>query len=92
MVDQPTPPARPHRRRRVFMWVILAINALFVIWIISGFIATAETTCTGMTGEELASCQGAEGWGKGIAVVLIIMLWAFVDVILGVLYIVTRRR
>jgi hypothetical protein len=74
------------------MWVILAVNALFVVWIVSGLATTAESTCGGLTGVELADCQGAEGWGKGIAIALIIMLWALVDVILGVLFLVTRRR
>ena len=35
----PPPPAQARRKRRVFLWVFLAIQALFVIWIISALAA-----------------------------------------------------
>jgi hypothetical protein len=72
------------------MWVILAVNVLFLVWVIVGL--AQGSSCTGMTGDELAACQAGEGIGKGVAVFLIVAFWAFVDVILGVIYLVTRRR
>ena len=73
------------------MWVILAINALFLWWIISG-LSNAADNCADLRGQALEDCQTATGIGAGIGIIFIIFLWAMVDVILGVLYIVTRRR
>jgi hypothetical protein len=84
------PPPPPRKKRRVFMWVILAMNALFLVWVIVGL--AQGSSCTGMTGDELTACATGEGIGKGVAVFLIVLFWALVDVILGVVYMVTRRR
>jgi hypothetical protein len=73
------------------MWVILAINALFLWAIIAGLSNTADN-CAGEVGQALEDCQAATGIGAGLGVLFIIFVWAMVDVILGVLYIVTRRR
>ena len=45
-----------------------------------------------MTGDQLSACQAGEGIGKGIVLFVILLLWALVDVILGVVYLVTRRN
>ena len=87
--SQPPQP-QPRKKRRVCMWVILAVNVLFLAWVIVGL--AQGSSCTGMTGDELTACQAGEGIGKGVAVFLIVAFWAFVDVILGVIYLVTRRR
>lgn len=50
---------------RFFTWVILAVNALFPIWIIAGLSGSADTS---------------------------VALWAATDVILGVLWLITRRK
>jgi hypothetical protein len=34
------------RKRRVFLWVFLAIQVIFIIWIITGIAATAHTAPT----------------------------------------------
>src|SRR5262245_44375277 len=61
----------PRKKPRVFMWVILAVNALFLVLLITAM-ATASS-CTGMTGDELSACQAGEGIGEGIAVFLIVL-------------------
>jgi hypothetical protein len=81
----------PRKRRRVFMWFILAVNVLFLWWIIAGVGGNADN-CAGEVGQALEDCQTATNIGTGIGVVFIIFLWAMVDVILGVIYFVTRRR
>jgi hypothetical protein len=85
------PPRKPRRKRRLFMWVILAINVLFLWWIIAG-VADTGKNCKGLVGQALEDCQTGSAVGSGIAVVFIIFLWAMVDIILGVIYLVTRRR
>jgi hypothetical protein len=76
-------------RWRIFTWVILAFNLIMLIWLISG-IASGES-CSGKTGDELTTCEAGQV-GTGIGVFLIIVLWALGDVILGVLWLVTRPR
>lgn len=101
------------RRRRVFMWTFLAIQALFVIWIVAGLF-----TKTGPTTAQVVSLCGKGQWqglftsyhdcvvhgangltqagdlGKGIGVALIVVLWAVVDIILGIgrFVVLTARR
>jgi hypothetical protein len=76
---------------RIFTWVILVINLLFLIWVISA-IASASGDATDCGTLSQADCNAANDTGVGIAVFLIIVFWAFVDVILGVLWLVTRSR
>jgi Protein of unknown function (DUF2510) len=98
------------KRRRVFMWVFLAVQALFVLWLVVGL----ATTHTGATPAQIAQLCGKGQWqglfqsyhdcvvhgghglqeagnlGKGIGIALIIVLWAVVDIILGITYGVYR--
>jgi hypothetical protein len=90
---------KPKRKKRVFMWVFLVVQALFLIWLISSLTGqkdAVDATCTGLTGTDLTDCQDAAGAGaavgSGIAFFLVLFLWTMVDVILGVIYMVTRRR
>jgi len=85
------PPQQPRRRRRVFMWVILAITGLFLWWIISAVGGIADD-CAGKVGSDLEACQTGTAIGGGIAFIFILVLWALVDVILGVIFLVTRKN
>ncbi|PJE97679.1 hypothetical protein CUT44_11130 [Streptomyces carminius] len=86
----PTRPAR--KRHRVFFWFFLAVQALFLVWIITGIAGNSGTPagCAGLTGKELELCEGAGDVGTAIGVGLIIALWVAVDVILGLTYLVYR--
>jgi hypothetical protein len=84
--------ALPKRRKRhVFRWVFLAIQALFIIWIISG-VAGASDNCNGKVGDSLDACQAGTAVGGTIGVALIIGLWVAVDIILGVGYLIFRKK
>ena len=48
---------RPRRKRRVFLWVFLAIQALFVIWVIAG-----AFTKTGPATSQIASACYHHHW------------------------------
>lgn len=65
-------------RFRVFTWVILAINAIFLIWIIGGVATRPDPTDT------------AANVGTAIGAGLIIGLWVAADVILGILWLITK--
>lgn len=85
-------PARPKKRRRVFLWIFLAIQILFLIWVITGAASGSGTPeeCRGLTGDDLELCEDANDVGTTIGVGLVIGLWAAVDVILGFTYVVYR--
>ena len=56
---QPAPGVRaPRKKRRVFLWVFLAIQALFVIWLVTGL----ATVHTGATQAQLASACYHHAW------------------------------
>jgi hypothetical protein len=54
---QPAPPARP-RKKRVFLWVFLATQALFIAWLV----ARLATTDTGATQAQLSSACYHHHW------------------------------
>lgn len=90
---QYAPPQPAARRHRVFPWIFLAIQALFIIWIISAIVSVHGTTvdCNEQYVTQ-SECTNAANAGAAIGVGIIIFLWALVDVILGVGYLVMRRR
>jgi uncharacterized membrane protein YciS (DUF1049 family) len=77
-------PAKPRKRRRIFLWFFLAVQVIFLIWIIAG----AQANHCNAQGS--ASANGACSAGTAIGVGLIIGLWVAADVILGLSYIVYR--
>jgi hypothetical protein len=72
--------------------VFLAVQALFLVWIIAGAASSSSASCAGLTGSALQTCRDAGHVGTAIGVGLIIFLWAAVDVILGVGFLVFGRR
>ncbi|MFJ8464180.1 hypothetical protein [Streptomyces swartbergensis] len=84
----PPPTEGPKKKpRRIFLWVFLAVQALFLIWIIVGVNeAGDDPSCEGLTGEALELCRDAGDVGTAIGVGLVIGLWAAVDIILGITY------
>ncbi|WP_239008495.1 hypothetical protein [Streptomyces sp. Tue 6075] len=83
---QPQPPPRsPRKKHRVF----LGVQLLFLIWLIAG-IASGSGTPEDCGTLDKQACNDAENAGTAIGVGLIIVLWAVVDVILGITYAVHR--
>lgn len=82
------PTARP-KKRRWFMWTFLAIQALFLIWVIAGARSGAGTPddCGTLSQQ---SCNDAQNTGTAIGVGLVILLWAITDIILGITYAIIR--
>jgi hypothetical protein len=56
------PAQAPRKRRRVFLWVFLAIQVLFIIWIITG----AASNPAGQTAAQQAAQQCANGGWQGL--------------------------
>lgn len=77
-------------RFRVFTWIILVINALFLIWVIGGVSSAGSQACPPTLSQE--ACLAAGQIGTGIGVALIVGLWVAADIILGILWLITRPR
>ena len=78
----------PLRRVRVVTWVSLAINASFLIWLVAETVSIRSTTCDHAD----LSCDPAKATGGGVGTIMIITLWVAADVILGVIWLATRRK
>ncbi|MGW0939124.1 hypothetical protein [Streptomyces sp. NPDC002666] len=81
------PATPPKKRKRVFMWTFLAIQVVFLLWVILGATSGGASDCGNLSA---ADCNDASNAGTAIGVGLIIGLWAIVDVILGATYAVIR--
>jgi hypothetical protein len=88
--QQAPQPGKRKRKIRVFTWIILAINVLFLIWIIAGVSSVSSSACDPSLSQE--TCTATKEIGGGIGVLLIIFLWVAVDVILGIIWLVTRKK
>ena len=73
---------------RPFTWVILAVQVPFAIWLIVALARSETTTCPKDQVEEF--CQAGKAAGMTAAVVFILLIWALIDVILGVSWVVTN--
>ena len=79
----------PKKKRRVFIWVFLAIQVLFLVWVIAGASsAGGDATDCGTLDQE--SCNAAADIGTGIGVFIVIVLWCIVDFLLAVGYLIYR--
>jgi hypothetical protein len=87
--DVHQPQLAPKRKVRVFTWVILVINLLFLIGVIAAVANSHKGTCNGL---DTPTCNSAKDAGTAIAVIIVVVFWAAVDVILGIVWLVTRRR
>ncbi len=72
-----------------FTWFILAVNVIFLIWIIVGINAGQSGSCDPAVNPQ--DCETAKDVGTTVGVALIVFFWAAVDVVLGVIWLITRR-
>ena len=86
---QPAAP-QPKKKKRVFMWVFLAIQAIFIFWLIAGITSAggdADTANGVLTQQE---ANDAAAVGTGIGVMLVLVLWCIVDFLMLAVWAVTR--
>lgn len=77
---------------RPLTWVIIVIQILFLIWIF-GALSTASGNCDNeLTQTSKDACEAGTAIGAGIGFMFIVFLWAMVDVILGVTWVVTNKN
>jgi hypothetical protein len=68
-----SPAKPPRKKRRIFLWVFMAVQVIFIVWLIDGA-ATIHTQTT------------AGDIGKGVGAALVVMIWVVVDFLLGTTY------
>lgn len=80
----PYPVQPPQKRRHVFRWFFIAVQVIFLIWIIAGAHAghTSTTDCGTLS---VADCQSAKDAGTAIGVGIIIAFWIGIDIVLGII-------
>lgn len=77
------PPAK--KKRRVFWWFFLAVQILFLIWIIAGASSGSGTPADCGT-LDVKTCNNASDAGTAIGVALIVVFWVIVDFLLALIY------
>jgi hypothetical protein len=96
----PEPPAQPKKKMRKLSWAIIIFNVIMALWIVGGTISAAHgANCATETGSTYLSqtdaqsaCEAGTAIGAGIAVFGLLFLTMMVDVILGVIWFVTRKN
>ncbi len=76
------------KRKRIFMWFFLVVQAIFILWIITGASTEADPTNCGSLSD--AACNDASDAGTAIGLALIVMVWMAVDFLLAVGYVIYR--
>ena len=76
-------PAAPRKRRRVFLWVFLTLQALFILWIVTGTLSSGSGGCQGLSTQ---ACHDASTAGHGVAVALQVIVWIVVDFLVALTY------
>lgn len=91
---------KPYKRRRVFLWFFLAVQAIFLIWLITGL----HSNATGINPSVVAQCHhqaagmnmtqaqcvsflgGAAKTGTALGAATIVLVWVVVDFLLALVY------
>jgi uncharacterized membrane protein len=74
------------RKKRVFLWFFLAIQAIFIAWIIGGIASAGSSAAANCGTLSAQTCSDAAALGTGIGVMLIVGLWLATDFIVGMVY------
>lgn len=81
-------PETKRKHRHIFRWVFLAMQVVFLLWVILGAHAGQSTNCG--TGMNASDCQSAKDAGTTIGVGIVVALWVAADVIVGGTYLIYR--
>ncbi len=73
-------------------WILLSFNVFMAFLLVSGIIGATQGACAGLTGDDLDLCRAAAAIGTSIGVGIVLFVWAIIDVILFIVWFVTRSR
>lgn len=74
---------------RTFSKVIIGVNVLMLVWLIAGLANTSDSGCSTATYQD--ACQTGADIGRAAGIGIVLFVAAIVNVILGVLWMVTRK-
>lgn len=81
--------APPRKRRRVFLWVFLAVQALFVLLVVLA-VASGHGTAANCQNLTQRECADAGNAGTALGAGIVVVLWMVADFLLGAGYGVYR--
>ncbi len=82
-------PRSAPRETHVLPWVIVAVNVLFLAWMMFGVSSVASSTCTSSMTQ--LACDAARAGSSSLGALMAGLIWAAVDVILGGIWLATNR-
>ena len=84
------------RNWKKFTWFILLVNLLFLVLAIAVGASISKTPeeCQGLTDEALELCKDVIGYvfGGYALFISVFILWAAADLVLGIVWLVTKKR
>ena len=75
-------PTVPRKKRHVLLWIFVALNVLFALWIDADINATVSDACVGVPPAEYEACREVNEYGAGLGSLPLIAALAAVDVLL----------
>jgi len=83
------------KKRRIFLWVFLAIQALFILWLVVGIASSATGAtayCRTHPSQYISyeACLDLHNTGTGIGAAAIVVFWVVVDILVGGGYAIYR--
>ncbi len=90
---KPSKPAKPkHSLRphwRKMTWLVLVFNAWMILWLVTSLNDHPKGACAGLTASQ---CGTVAFVARGAIGVVLITIWVVGEIILGVLWMVTKGR
>jgi hypothetical protein len=89
--------AKPRKSRRVFLWFFLAVQGIFIIWLITGTTSSAHGIHPDVVRQcheqanitswgSVTACENALGRASKVGAALVVAVWVVVDFLLGITY------
>jgi hypothetical protein len=76
---------------RPLTWFVLVVQGLFIWWLFAGMSNISQQTAECANQAYSDACEAGTAIGASIGIGMIIFLWALIDVILGVIWMVTNK-
>lgn len=73
---------------KIFLWMFILFNILMVVWIVGGVNAASEMSKTYVSEAQKAGAA----IGTGLGVTMLLGIWVFGDIILGLFTLLTRPK
>ncbi|MCW2748104.1 MAG: hypothetical protein JWP10_1246 [Nocardioidaceae bacterium] len=83
--DPTSTPPKQKKKKKIFLWFFMAVQILFIVWIIAGISSTSgNASDCGTLSQQ--TCNDAEDIGTSIGVFVVFVFWVIADFLLAVTY------